>query len=235
MDICNREAIIRYHGLSREAKLVQAGLRSLIMRMVLRSAVITKRILDILGALAGLILLSPFMIGAALAIKLEDGGPIFYKQIRVGKWGIPFEIIKFRSMRLDADKMKDELLEGNETDGLTFKMKKDPRVTRVGRLIRKGSIDEMPQFLNVLRGDMSMVGPRPPVPREVALYGAHERRRLEITPGITCIWQVSGRSNIPFDKQVLLDIRYIRERTIWNDIELLFKTIPAVLFGKGAY
>lgn len=235
MDQCNRKAIIRYHGLSREAKLVQAGLRALIIRIVLRSAVTMKRLIDVLGAVAGLVLLSPFMIGAAIAIKIEDGGPIFYKQIRIGRWGIPFEIIKFRSMKLNADKMKDELLEGNETKGLTFKMKKDPRITRVGRIIRKGSIDEMPQFLNVLRGDMSMVGPRPPVPREVALYGPHERRRLEIKPGITCIWQVSGRSNIPFDRQVLLDIRYIKERTIWNDIELLFRTVPAVLFGKGAY
>jgi lipopolysaccharide/colanic/teichoic acid biosynthesis glycosyltransferase len=190
---------------------------------------------DVLGGVAGLIGCGPFMLLAAIAIKIEDGGPVFYRQTRIGKWGIPFEILKFRSMKVNADKMKDTLLKENETKGLTFKMKEDPRITKVGKFIRKASIDEMPQFINVLKGEMSMVGPRPPVPREVALYGPHERRRLEIKPGITCIWQVSGRSNIPFDRQVLLDIRYIRERTIWNDIELVFKTVPAVLFGRGAY
>ena len=235
MEKWNSESIVHYHGLSREAKLVKAGLRSIVIRMILRSAIVMKRIIDIAGGIAGLVVLCPFMIAAAVAIKIEDGGPIFYRQTRVGKWGIPFQIIKFRSMKMNADKMKDDLLKENETNGLTFKMKEDPRITRVGRIIRKASIDEMPQFINVIKGEMSMVGPRPPVPREVALYGPHERRRLEIKPGITCIWQVSGRSNIPFDSQVLLDIRYIRERTIWNDIELVLRTVPAVLFGRGAY
>ncbi len=174
MEACNRESILRYHGLSREAKLVQAGLRTLLIRFILKGTVALKRGLDIIGGLFGLALFSPIMIAAAMAIKLEDGGPIFYEQTRIGKWGKPFKIIKFRSMRIDADKMKDQLLEKNETAGITFKMKVDPRITKVGRFIRKGSIDEMPQFINVIRGEMSLVGPRPPVPREVALYGTQQ-------------------------------------------------------------
>lgn len=235
MDSCTREKVMSYHELSKEAKMVSLILRRLVIEAVVSTTHAIKRAIDVIGATIGLIAFSPIMAMAAIAIKIEDGGPLFYEQTRVGKWGKEFKIIKFRSMRVDADKMKDKLLAQNETKGLTFKMKVDPRITKVGKWIRKLSVDEMPQFVNVLRGEMTLVGPRPPVPREVALYGPHERRRLEVTPGITCIWQVSGRSDIPFDGQVLLDIRYIRERTIWTDIVLLFKTIPAVLLGKGAY
>lgn len=235
MDAGTRTAVLGYHGMSREAKLLQYGARLLALRAAVKVTEVFKRTVDILGALLGIVAFSPFMGAAAIAIKLEDGGPIFYKQVRVGKWGRPFDIIKFRSMRMDADKMKDLLLDQNETAGTTFKMKQDPRITKVGKWIRKLSIDEMPQFFNVLRGEMALVGPRPPVPREVALYGPHERRRLEVTPGITCIWQVSGRSDIPFDGQVLLDIRYIRVRTLWSDLSLLLRTIPAVVLGRGAY
>jgi len=139
-------------------------------------------------------------------------------------------------MVIGADKMKDDLLEQNESDGgVIFKMKRDPRITRSGRIIRRFSIDELPQLINVIKGDMSLVGPRPPVPREVAEYTLEDRKRLHIKPGITCIWQVSGRSDIPFDKQVELDKQYIRSQSIFTDIIILLKTIPAVLGGKGAY
>jgi lipopolysaccharide/colanic/teichoic acid biosynthesis glycosyltransferase len=142
---------------------------------------------------------------------------------------------KFRSMIMGADQMKDQLLGQNESGGVIFKMKHDPRVTRVGRIVRKLSIDELPQLWNVLKGDMSLVGPRPPVPKEVDEYEYADRRRLDAIPGITCIWQVSGRSDIDFKGQVRLDVQYIENQSLWSDIKLLLKTIPAVLFGKGAY
>lgn len=142
---------------------------------------------------------------------------------------------KFRSMLVGADKMKDNLLENNESGGVIFKMKRDPRITRVGRIIRKLSIDELPQLYNVLKGDMSLVGPRPPVPREVAEYQLSDRRRLEIIPGLTCLWQVSGRSDINFEGQVTLDVQYLESQSLKGDIMLLLKTIPAVLSGRGAY
>jgi lipopolysaccharide/colanic/teichoic acid biosynthesis glycosyltransferase len=145
-------------------------------------------------------------------------------------------MFKFRSMRVDAEQRLKELLAKNQhATGVTFKIKNDPRITRIGHFIRKFSLDELPQFYNVLIGDMSLVGPRPPVPREVALYSLADRRRLAITPGITCIWQVSGRSEIDFPGQVQLDVRYIESRSLWQDIKILCKTIPAVLSGSGAY
>jgi exopolysaccharide biosynthesis polyprenyl glycosylphosphotransferase len=195
-----------------------------------------KRFFDILSSLFFIILFSPVYIITALFIVIESPGSVIYKQARVGKNGRHFNFYKFRSMVLNADKLKDKLIEQNESqDGVIFKMKEDPRITKTGRFIRRFSIDELPQLFNVLLGDMSLVGPRPPVPREVAEYTLEDRKRLHVTPGITCIWQVSGRSDIPFNEQVELDKEYIRSKSLINDILILLKTIPAVLTGKGAY
>ena len=194
-----------------------------------------KRGIDIIGSLFGLILLSPVFALTALAIKVEDRGPVFFASDRAGKWGKRFKMYKFRSMILEADQLKEDLLDQNETGGVIFKMKHDPRITRVGRLIRKLSIDELPQLYNVLRGDMSLVGPRPHPPKEVELYTLTDRRRLDATPGLTCFWQVSGRSDINFETQVRLDVQYIESQSLWGDLKLLLKTIPAVLTGRGAY
>jgi exopolysaccharide biosynthesis polyprenyl glycosylphosphotransferase len=195
-----------------------------------------KRALDIFVSLVMLFLLSPLFLITALLIYLENPGPIFYTQIRVGRDGKHFKFYKFRSMVVNADKIKDTLMADNESnDGVIFKMKQDPRVTRIGRFIRKFSIDELPQLVNVLKGDMSLVGPRPALPKEVAEYTLDQRKRLHITPGITCIWQVSGRSDIPFSGQVQLDLDYIQSSSFIKDIVILLKTIPAVLTGKGAY
>jgi len=202
---------------------------------VLEGSRALKRLIDIVASLVGLVLLSPLLAVTAAAIKLESSGPVFYSQQRVGKWGRLFAMYKFRSMVVDADRMKDLLLNQDESGGVTFKMKRDPRITRVGSIIRKLSIDELPQLYNVLKGDMSLVGPRPPVPREVEQYRLSDRRRLEVIPGITCIWQISGRSDIEFTGQVALDVQYIQSQTLWGDILILLKTVPAVLSGKGAY
>jgi len=195
-----------------------------------------KRAMDCIGAGIGLLLLSPLFAVMAVLIKLESAGPVLFSQTRIGKDGVEFRCWKFRSMFQDAEQRKQELMQQNEmAGGVTFKMKHDPRITRVGRFIRKASIDELPQLWNVFNGDMSLVGPRPPVPQEVAQYTAHERQRLAVKPGITCIWQVSGRSDIPFNEQVLLDIQYIQSRSLWLDISLLLRTIPAVLLARGSY
>ena len=195
-----------------------------------------KRALDMAVSLAMLIVLAPLFAFVAAAIKLTDGGPVLFWQARVGQWGREFPFPKFRSMVINAEKLKDSLLSQNQhAGGVTFKMKKDPRVTWIGRIIRKLSIDELPQLWCVLKGDMSLVGPRPPVPREVALYTLADRRRLDVTPGLTCIWQVSGRGDIPFHQQVQLDIEYIESQSFWVDVKLLIATVPAVLLGKGAY
>ena len=195
-----------------------------------------KRLIDIVVSLAMLILLSPLFLVVAVLIKLTDGGPAIYWQTRVGKWGREFRFPKFRSMVAGADRMKDALLEQNEqADGVTFKMKRDPRVTWIGRFIRKFSIDELPQLWCVLKGDMTLVGPRPPVPREVAEYSLADRRRLDVRPGLTCLWQVSGRSEIPFSRQVELDVSYIESQSLWLDLKILLRTVPAVLLGRGAY
>lgn len=203
--------------------------------IVINTSLFLKRLFDIIFSLWFLIMFSPVYLLTILAIKLESPGPAFYFQTRVGKWGKTFKMIKFRSMVMNADKMKDQLMDKNITGGITFKIKDDPRVTKVGKFIRKFSIDELPQFINVLLGDMSIVGPRPPVPREVKEYDLDDRQRLDITPGITCIWQVSGRSDIDFKGQVKLDVQYIQSQSFLSDIKLLLRTIPAVLFGKGAY
>lgn len=194
-----------------------------------------KRALDITASSILLIVLSPIFLLTALAIRVENPGPAFYGNIRVGKWGNPFIMYKFRSMVVGADKIKDQLLDKDEAGGVIFKIKKDPRITRVGKIIRKLSIDELPQIWNVLKGDMSLVGPRPPLPQEVSEYEYSDRKRLDVVPGITCIWQVSGRSDINFKGQVRLDEQYIENQSFWGDIMILLKTIPAVLLGKGAY
>lgn len=203
---------------------------------VIRSTYLVKRLIDTLFSGLLLVLLSPLFFITALAIKLENPGPAFYSQTRVGKWGKHFIMFKFRSMIVNADNLKTELLDKNESgDGVIFKMKKDPRITKTGRIIRKLSIDELPQLWNVFKGDMSLVGPRPPVPKEVEEYKYSDRRRLEEIPGITCIWQVSGRSDINFEGQVKLDVEYIESQSLKTDLKILLKTIPAVLLGKGAY
>ncbi|MEI6673610.1 MAG: sugar transferase [Verrucomicrobiota bacterium] len=196
-----------------------------------------KRGFDIVGALGALGVFAPVFIVTSILIKLEDRGPVFFRQQRVGAGGRLFGIWKFRSMVINADQIKDHLLADNAHGqaGVTFKMKHDPRVTKVGRWLRKLSIDEFPQFYNVLRGEMSLVGPRPPVPREVATYKAAHLRRLRVKPGITCLWQIGGRADIDFEGQVRLDLQYIRSSNVLYDIIILLKTVPAVLFGKGAY
>jgi lipopolysaccharide/colanic/teichoic acid biosynthesis glycosyltransferase len=262
--------------------------------LVVGASKLIKRTVDIVGAICGLILLSPLFLLVGLLIKLTDRGPVLFWQTRVGRWGREFPFPKFRSMVVNAEALKDQLLAQNdhlkrveaqlaeflqprdnqttpdelhaelekmghpvpaaklreyfEADGkhvnverlkefltLTFKMKNDPRITWIGRYIRKGSIDELPQLWCVLKGDMSLVGPRPPVPREVEKYTLRDRRRLDATPGLTCFWQVQGRGDIPFPQQVELDVQYIDSQNFWLDFKLLLQTIPAVLLGKGAY
>ncbi len=195
-----------------------------------------KRAFDIVFSAVVLLAISPLLAAIALLIKLEDGGPVMFRQVRVGRHGREFLMFKFRSMRTDAEERLRELLARNQHQaGITFKIKDDPRITRVGRWLRKFSFDELPQFHNVLIGDMSVVGPRPPVPREVAQYTLADRRRLAVHPGITCIWQVSGRAQIDFHGQVALDVRYIENRGFWRDLGIISKTVPAVLSGSGAY
>jgi lipopolysaccharide/colanic/teichoic acid biosynthesis glycosyltransferase len=194
-----------------------------------------KRALDVIGASAGLICLSPILALAAIAVRCTSSGPIFYSQERSGQGGRRFRIYKFRSMVVDADRLKQHLMAINEQDGPAFKVKNDPRVTKVGKFLRATSIDELPQLCNVLLGDMSLVGPRPLPCDETAGCNQWQRRRLDVPPGLTCIWQVSGRSKVSFDEWIRMDIRYIRSRAIWNDLKLILKTIPAVLLRHGAH
>lgn len=194
-----------------------------------------KRVMDIVGASAALVLFSPIMLLAAIAVKLDSPGPVFFRQTRVREGGRLFAFYKFRSMYIDAEQRKAEFESDNEASGPVFKMRRDPRITRVGRVLRKLSIDEMPQLVHVLLGQMSLVGPRPPVPSEVEEYQPWQCERLSVKPGLTCTWQVSGRSDIPFDTWVRMDIDYIRRRSLWLDIRLLMLTIPAVITGRGAY
>ncbi len=193
-----------------------------------------KRSIDIVASFTALGLLSPLLFMTALAVKLSSRGPILFKQVRVGLHGRTFHMLKFRSMVKNAEELKAKLAAMNEQSGPVFKMKRDPRITTVGRIIRKYSIDELPQLLNVLRGDMSLVGPRPPVPSEVAKYEAWQRRRLSVRPGLTCVWQVSGRNEISFEEWMLLDMRYIDHWSLSQDIQLILKTFPVVLMGRGA-
>ncbi|MDQ7030920.1 MAG: sugar transferase [Ardenticatenia bacterium] len=194
-----------------------------------------KRMMDIAVAGALLVLLAPLMAIIALLIKLDSPGPVLFKQVRVGRYGRPFTLYKFRSMYADAEERLAELLPFNEADGPLFKMRHDPRVTRVGRWLRRFSLDELPQLWNVLKGDMSLIGPRPALPQEVEQYEAWHRKRLEVPPGLTGLWQTSGRSDMPFEEMCLLDIYYAERWSPWLDAIIFFKTIPAILFGRGAY
>lgn len=205
-------------------------------RVVVSFALFLKRAFDIAASFLFLVVFAPLFLLIAILIKLEDGGPVLFAQRRVGRFGREFKMWKFRSMCIGAEaKMEDLLAKNQHQDGVTFKIKDDPRITKIGKWLRKFSLDELPQFFNVLIGDMSLVGPRPPVPREVALYTVADRRRLLVAPGITCFWQIGGRSEIDFSGQVQLDVRYIESQSFWLDLIILFKTVPAVLFSKGAY
>lgn len=209
--------------------------KALNWRWVVASAEFIKRFVDVVVSAAALVALAPVFALVALLIKLEDRGPVFFAQRRVGKWGREFRMFKFRSMCVDAEaRLQAVLAQNQHKSGVTFKAKDDPRITRVGKWLRKFSIDEFPQFYNVLIGDMSLVGPRPPVPREVELYTPADRRRLEATPGLTCFWQIGGRADIDFPEQVQLDVQYIESQSFWLDVKILLKTVPAVLFGRGA-
>ena len=222
-----RPSMFRHHNIQ---------LRMVLWHLTIRSSVCFKRVMDILLSIAALIIGSPIFLITALLVKVTSPGPIIFSQVRVGRFGRHFKFYKFRSMYIDAEARKAELMKHNESgDGVIFKMKRDPRITPVGRFIRKFSIDELPQLFNVILGDMSLVGPRPPLPSEVRTYTLEERKRLNITPGITCLWQVSGRSELPFSKQIALDKEYISSRGVWKDFLILLKTVPAILTGKGAW
>ena len=194
-----------------------------------------KRAFDIVGAFAGLALAAPLMAVVALAIKLTSRGPVLFSQVRCGRAGRLFRLYKFRSMTEEAEEVRASLANANEVSGPVFKIRGDPRITPIGRFIRKYSIDELPQLLNVLQGDMALVGPRPPIPTEVEHYEPWQLRRLEAKPGLTCIWQVSGRSDIGFEDWVRMDIEYIDTMSFWLDLKLLLRTVPAVITGRGAY
>lgn len=224
---------IRHASLAR----LSAALRRLRWRWAVRSLAVGKRALDILVVLPSLLFLAPLFGLVALAIRLHDGGPVLFWQRRVGLDGCEFAFPKFRSMRVDAEASRAQIESLNQhgQDGITFKMKRDPRITPVGRLIRRFSIDELPQLWCVLVGHMTLVGPRPPLPSEAARYSLLDRYRMSVKPGLTCIWQVSGRSEIPFEQQVQMDIAYIQQRSMGTDVKLLAQTVPAVVRGRGAY
>ena len=212
------------------------ALRMLVWRTTVRLSYMVKRLFDLVVSLTALLILSPLMLAVAIAIKLDSKGPVFYVEDRVGKYGHHFRFFKFRSMYVGADRHRADLNDQNEvTDGPLFKMRNDPRVTRIGAFLRKHSIDELPQLLNVIFNDMSLVGPRPAKPDEVRGYTPDQRKCLNIKPGITGSWQVSGRSDTTFAEKVHLDKDYIQSWSIKNDLVILLKTIPAVLTGKGAY
>jgi len=194
-----------------------------------------KRAFDLIVATVMILLSWPIMILAALLVRLTSRGPAIFKQVRVGLGGRRFMCYKFRSMCEEAEDLKPELAHLNELEGPVFKIKRDPRITPVGFFIRKFSIDELPQLFNVLKGDMSIVGPRPPLPSETEMYTSRERRRLAVQPGLTCLWQISGRSDIPFDRWIDLDLQYIDQMSFLTDIHIVAKTIPAVITGAGAH
>jgi len=193
-----------------------------------------KRLLDVCAAAIALLLLSPLFLFTALAIKLDSRGPVFYRSTRLGYRAQPFSFLKFRSMVADAERRKKDLEHLNEMDGPVFKIRDDPRVTRVGRWLRRTSLDELPQLIHVLRGEMSLVGPRPPIPEEVEQYEPWQRRRLSVVPGITCLWQVSGRNKIGFDDWMRLDAEYIDSLSFWMDLKILIRTVLAVVRTSGA-
>ena len=230
LDALLRELSARTRG---DAK---TGLKIAAWRATVRGSYALKRLIDLVGSGVGMVLLSPVFLAIAIAVKRSSPGPVFFSQIRVGRYGRHFKFHKFRSMRQDAEALKASLAAQNESkDGVIFKMKDDPRVTKVGKFLRRTSLDELPQLWNVFVGDMSLVGPRPPVPSEVAQYTLEDRKRLNVKPGLTCLWQVEGRSDLPFREQVRLDKEYIRSPSLWKDFKILLRTIPAVIGGKGAY
>lgn len=194
-----------------------------------------KRLFDIILSTIGLVILSPIMLIIAYRIKREDGGPMLYKQVRIGKNGRQFEMYKFRSMVVNADQLLENLKNQNEVDGAMFKMKHDPRITKVGHFIRKHSLDELPQLVNVLKGDMSLVGPRPPLPAEVKQYTEYDKQRLYVMPGCTGLWQVTERNNVGFDKMVKLDLEYIKNASFMYDLSIIFKTIEIMFKPNSSY
>ena len=195
-----------------------------------------KRVFDFVASLLGLIILSPLFLIIAIAIKVGDPkGAVFYSQTRLGRGEVPFKMYKFRSMVSNADELLEKLLKDNEIDGAMFKMQDDPRVTKIGRFIRKYSIDELPQLLNVLQGSMSLVGPRPPLPREVEEYSDYDKQRLAVKPGCTGLWQATVRNSVGFDEMVKLDLTYISKRSVAFDVYILFKTVVIMFKPNGAY
>ena len=212
------------------------SLRRAAWKATVRASYAAKRLLDVVGSGAGLVLLLPVFAAIGIAVKRSSPGPVFFSQIRVGQDGRFFRFWKFRTMRQDAEALKASLAAQNESkDGVIFKMKDDPRITRIGKFLRRTSLDELPQLWNVFIGDMSLVGPRPPVPSEVQEYTLEDRKRLNVKPGLTCLWQIGGRSDLSFREQVRLDKEYIQSPSVWKDLAILLKTIPAVISGKGAY
>lgn len=194
-----------------------------------------KRMFDVTASCIGLVVLSPLMLITAILVKAEDGGPVFFVQERVGKGGKVFKMYKLRSMRPDAEQMHQQLLSMNELDGPAFKMKYDPRITKTGRFLRKSSIDELPQLINVIRGDMSIVGPRPLPVYEQEQCNEYQNQRLLVQGGLTCYWQVCGRASVPFDEWVEMDLSYIREQSVWVDLKLIGKTMVSVVRLAGRY
>ncbi len=222
------------NDISYSADSVKLGAASSVGRR--RGYAAVKRMMDVSGALLGILLFFPIGFIIAVLLKLESpGASIFFKQTRIGKDGEPFRMYKFRSMIQGAEEKLEGLLQQNEIKGAMFKMKDDPRVTRVGRWIRKTSLDELPQLWNVVRGEMSLVGPRPSLPREVAQYARRDRLRLTATPGCTGLWQVSGRNGMSFEQMVELDLYYIEHSSIWFDLKLILKTFRVILFPNDAY
>jgi len=195
---------------------------------------VAKRSLDLVGSLLALLLLVPVLVAVAVMIRLESSGPVFYRQRRCGRDGRSFQMLKFRSMVDGAERLEVDLRDRNDSDGLLFKIKHDPRITRVGAFIRRYSIDELPQFVNVLKGEMSLVGPRP-LPVDPDAFGPIDGKRHAVRPGLTCHWQVSGRSDVSYGEMVDMDLRYIRDSSIWTDLRLIVMTVPAALGGNGAY
>ncbi|HWF18930.1 MAG TPA: sugar transferase [Verrucomicrobiae bacterium] len=242
-DTCGAEindGLLRHYGLARSpwgrAELqIQLAFKRLCWHCRVHSGPVVKRSFDLIVSLLLLLLFSPVLFAIGLLVKLEDGGPIIFAQTRVGRFGREFKMFKFRSMCMDAEaRLKDLIAKNRHGNGVTFKIQDDPRITRVGRWLRKFSLDELPQLYNVFIGDMSLVGPRPPLPREVKLYSLADRRRLAAPPGITCFWQISGRSEIDFAGQVKLDVSYIESQDFWMDVKILALTLPAVVRAKGA-
>ncbi|AYB46926.1 sugar transferase [Paenibacillus lautus] len=224
------EADVVFEGASKYARYALEDPKSKFMYLTI------KRGMDFLLALFGLVLLSPLFLIISVLIKLEDPkGSVFFYQTRIGKNERPFRMYKFRSMVSNAEELLDKLLEQNEISGAMFKMKEDPRVTKLGKFIRKTSIDELPQLWNVVRGEMSLVGPRPALPREVMQYSRYDKLRLKVSPGCTGLWQVSGRNNLSFQEMLALDLEYIERRGIWLDVKVMFRTVKIMIFPNSAY